>query len=281
MATKRKPPSRSVKRRVSWATFQKWQREFDRESKTLSWLECVTAVDSGHKVVERLKCRVCTKFEDKIMGRKNFSNKWIVGAESVRTSTLRDHAQSDQHAHAMMLLTKEKSQAQGLGSSSYAPIAKALHRLSDEERSRMRRKFDVAYFVATEKLSFLKYPGICELERRHGVDMGISYINEHAGKSFVHYIAEARKQELSNLLSKAKFFSILMDGSVDKGNIDNELILTIWCDINGKDEKIHTRISYFNIIRPRSVTAEGLFKVVEEGLEFLASVLMTVRSLWG
>ena len=38
--------------------------------------------------------------------------------------------------------------------SSYAPIARALHRLSDEERARLRRKFDIAYFVATEKLSF-------------------------------------------------------------------------------------------------------------------------------
>ena len=74
--------------------------------------------------------------------------------KQMRASNLRDHAGTDQHAHAMMLLNREKSKAQGLTVSSYAPIARALHRLSDEERARLRRKFDITYFVATEKLSF-------------------------------------------------------------------------------------------------------------------------------
>ena len=262
--------SKPQKRRtVSLATFKKWKRDFDRDYHTLTWLDCVTALDHGNKVVERLQCSVCTKFQDRIMGRKNFSNKWTaaVGAESVRTSTLRDHAGTDQHAHAMMLLNREKSKAQGLTVSSYAPIARALHKLSNEERARLRRKFDIAYFVATEKLSFLKYSRICELEKKHGVDLGTSYVNEHAGRTFIHYIAEARKEELIDLLRKADFFSILLDGSTDKGNIDNELMMVVWCDINAEDEKVHTRISYFNVIRPESVRAEGLFQVLESGLE--------------
>lgn len=255
------------RRKVSHSTYEKWRRDLDRECKTLSWLDCVTSIENGNKVVEKLKCTVCTRFKDKIMGRRNFSNKWIVGAESVRTSNLRDHARNDQHAHAMMLLNKERCQAQGLNLSSYAPIAKALHKLPDQERGRIRRKFDVAYFVATEKLSFVKYPRICDLEKRHGVDMGTSYINVSAGKNFIHYIAESRRCALTEILSKSKFFSILLDGSTDKGNIDNELLLVIWCDNDGKDEKIHTRIGYFKIMRPQSATAEGLFEVVESGLE--------------
>ena len=35
---------------------------------------------------------------------------------------------------------------------------------------------------------------------------------------FCHYIAESRREELADLAS-AKFFSVLMDGSTDKGNI--------------------------------------------------------------
>ncbi len=129
-----------MKRRVSHTRFKEWQRDFDRECKTLTWLECATAIENGKKVVKKLKCSVCTQFEDRIMGRKNFSNKWIVGAESVRTSNLRDHAQTDQHSHAMMLLNKERWKAQGLrhSKSSYAPIVKALHKLPDQERERIR-----------------------------------------------------------------------------------------------------------------------------------------------
>ena len=114
-----------------------------------------------------------------------------------------------------------------------------------------------------------KYPSICELERRHGVDIGISYVNRKAGVSFTHYIAEARRQDLVNTVGRDKFFSLLLDRSTDVGNIDNEVILVVWCDPRCEDEKIHSRISYFKVIRPKSVTGEGLFKVVEEALQSL------------
>ena len=47
--------------------------------------------------------------------RRNFSEQWIVGADSVRTSNVKDHAQSDQHAPTMMLLRKEQGRVAGLG----------------------------------------------------------------------------------------------------------------------------------------------------------------------
>ena len=84
----------------------------------------------------------------------------------------------------MMLLKKEQGRAAGLGVASYAPIAQALSKLPEEEKGKLRKKFDSAYFVATEKLPFTKYPGICELEVRHGVDLGISYVNKSAGRTF-------------------------------------------------------------------------------------------------
>lgn len=112
----------------------------------------------------------------------------------------------------------------------------------------------------------MKYPCICKLEKRHGVDMGTSYINVSAGKNFIHYIAEARRHELVEALNRAKFYSILMDGSIDKGNTDNELLLIVWCDTNAEDEKIHTRICYFNALRPKCVTADGLLEVLEGDL---------------
>jgi len=126
----------------------------------------------------------------------------------------------------------------------YTPIAQSLNTLSEDERKRLRAKFDIAYFVATEQLAFHKYPKMCELEARHGVNLGNSYLNENAGKEFVHYIAESKRQDLSLTLSKAPFFSLMMDGSTDQSNADNELLLVLWCDPDGSDEKIHTRMSY-------------------------------------
>ena len=95
--------STTKKRRVDYATFQKWQRDLDREYQTMTWLDCSSEKERGKKVVVQLKCKVCSGFVEKIRGRKNFSEKWIVGADSVRVSNVRDHAQNDQHTHTVCM----------------------------------------------------------------------------------------------------------------------------------------------------------------------------------
>ena len=58
------------------------------------------------------------------------------------------------------------------------------------------------------------------------------------------------------------------------------ILLVVWCDPDGTIEKVHTRMHYFSVSRPQSVTADGLFQVLEEG--FLASrkcQQMSARSL--
>ena len=259
----------SNKKRVTYETFKKWQCNLDKECQSMSWLDCETAPEGRKKVVEKLKCKVCTEYVDKIRGRKNFSDKWISGACSVRTSNVHDHARNDQHTHAMLLLRKQRADSAGLGPSSYAPIAKAFNTLSEDERVRLKVKFDIAYFVATEKLPYVKFPKICALEARHGVHVGTSYRNETAGKEFIHYLAEAQRHDLIQKLANAKFFSLLLDGSTDAGNINNEVLMVVWFDPDGSDEKIHTRVDYLTVSRPRSVTAEGLFHVLEGGLQSL------------
>ena len=62
---------------------------------------------------------------------------------------------------------------------------------------------------------------------RHGVKLGTSYVNQNAGKTFCHFIAQSRKEKLIENLSSASFFSILMDGTTDKANIDDELFLVL------------------------------------------------------
>ena len=121
----------------------------------MSWLLCTSEMDGGKKVVSQLKCKVCVDFADRIRSSENFSDKWIVGADSVRISNVRDHALSDQHGHAMLLLRKQQAKAAGLPPQSYAPIAQALNKLTDNEREKLRNKFDIAQFVATQKLPFM------------------------------------------------------------------------------------------------------------------------------
>ena len=88
---------------------------------------------AGKRYVTRLKCRICRKYHANITGRRNFSDRWIEGAESVRTTNIHDHAKSDQHFHAMNLHKRDLAKASGKSAVSYAPIARALSVMSEEE----------------------------------------------------------------------------------------------------------------------------------------------------
>ena len=97
----------------------------------------------------------------------------------------------------MVIRTHELVASSGSGPSSYAPIAWALEKMSDSEMQRLRCKFEIAYVIVTEKLAFLKYPVICQLEKKHGVDIGQSYLNERSCRDFIYYIAESKRRKLT------------------------------------------------------------------------------------
>ena len=85
--------------------------------------------------------------------------------------------------------------------------------------------------LAKEHLPFTKYPAIHELEEMHGVDLGQTYRNRDSACNFVHYIAESQRQEdFHHQLSSCHFYSLLMDGSVDKGQVENELMVILYCN---------------------------------------------------
>ena len=61
------PTQKKAKRQVSVATFEKWQRNFDREQQTLAWLRCdVDQKDRGLVALlwcsacRQLKCNICS-----------------------------------------------------------------------------------------------------------------------------------------------------------------------------------------------------------------------------
>lgn len=60
-----------------------------------------------------------------------------------------------------------------------------------------------------------------------------------------------------------------MDGTCDNGNIDNKILLVIWCNTEASNEKVHTRMTYFIVTRPKDVTGTGLFQSLEASLQAL------------
>lgn len=154
---------------------------------------------------------------------RNFRSAFIDGTSNVRVSTVKDHAATDMHARAMMLYRKQQS----TNICDYTPIARSLSQVSMDAVTRegICRKFDIAYMLAKGKLAFTKMPSICELEQRHGVNLGMGYKNNQACGTFIEFIARDQQSSLQEALSGCKFFSLQADASTDAGNVEVELFL--------------------------------------------------------
>ena len=67
----------------------------------------MTILIKGKKAVTKLKCKGCTKHKL----RKYFSNKWIEGVGSIKTSNIKDHINADWHIHVMEIVKQSQGPA--------------------------------------------------------------------------------------------------------------------------------------------------------------------------
>ena len=127
-------PAKKAKRQVAVSTFEKWQRNYDGDHQTLSWLRCDTD-KADRNLVALLWCSVCRNYQDKICSMKNYSSVWVMGTENQLTSNVLDHVACDQHKAAMLHLRTAQAKASSESVTSYAPIAHALKKVvSDHVR---------------------------------------------------------------------------------------------------------------------------------------------------
>ena len=176
-----------------------------------------------------------------------------------------DHAKSDMHKRAMLLLKKEQS----TDVRDYAPIARSIYRMDQSAEDSIKKKFDIAYMIAKEGIAFLKMKSFCQIEERHGVDLGEGYKNDLACSTFVDYIAQDLREQLKESLQKAKFFSLQMDGSTDSGNIEEELFMVVFFDPLANDGCVHVRNMYFCVRQPKNANASGLYECFNRALCYI------------
>ena len=81
------PNQAPLKSGASNSIFVKCLHYLDHDYQTTSWVHCNSKTENGEKTIIKLKF--------------NFISKWIVEADCVRLSNVLDHAQNNQHTHAM------------------------------------------------------------------------------------------------------------------------------------------------------------------------------------
>ena len=155
--------------------------------------------------------KVCTQFESKIKGMKTFTRTFIDGSTNCQKSTVVRHNASDQHKEAMNEFRKARNEVPVLPPLQES-IASSFQKLSEAAKVDLRRKIEVAHFVAKEELSLSKYSRIIALEKIHGVDHNETYNNRVTCRELVVNISDTMKDKLSVDVSDVKFVSLLWDG---------------------------------------------------------------------
>ena len=98
--------SETKKRSVLKSTVDCWIVDNDKALSTTVWLKYDTDPADRTRVVT-LKCSVCAKFVDRLVGMRNYNPAFVEGSGNLRASSFKDHAASDMHSRAMLLLKKE------------------------------------------------------------------------------------------------------------------------------------------------------------------------------
>lgn len=129
--------SKKAKRRVTKATFEKWQREFEKDYETMTWL-CCEVEKTPEQCVSKLFCCVCQRYEDKIHGMKHFSPAWVTGSDNQKTSNMVDNVKSEQHKAAMMQLRIEQARSQIKPITSYFAIARCLYAMDSKTSKKIQ-----------------------------------------------------------------------------------------------------------------------------------------------
>ena len=92
---------------------------------------------------------------------------------------------------------------------------------------RLKKKFQTTYFTIKNELPISACKNILKLESLHGVD---KYLNDMSLGSFIDYIGNDLKSKLTEKLCRAKFFSVLSDGSMDIACRENKVIYCLYFD---------------------------------------------------
>ena len=223
-------------RTVSASTVEKWKSDLS-EYLAAEWL--TYDVDAAGKA-RNLRCKFCIMFEDKIKGLPNYSDIYIKGSTNYRVSAVKDHAKNSngdpQHPHTVAYSNFLK--ANGIEIEQRAnKIAKSCNKVNTDVVStlqnhnkmdpstltKIKTKFETANFVVKQELPISKCKSILKLESKHGVDVGTKYLTDPSVGNFIDFMGQELKHQLNVDLIKAKFYSVLCDGSMDTATVENEV----------------------------------------------------------
>ncbi|XP_035666594.1 zinc finger protein 862-like [Branchiostoma floridae] len=158
-------------------------------------------------------CEACKKYD-----KSGKRNKFIKGCTSMRIKNVRKHEKRPEHKTAVKKLEAENVPVQ------QRPMQKAVLRMEEKKIDQMQCLFRTSFYLAKQGRPFTDFPGIMRLQKKNGIDVGQTYLNDKEARIFVDFISEEMRKKLSNAVKDSDFIAILADGSTDRGSIEEEVI---------------------------------------------------------
>ena len=162
-----------------------------------------------------MKCKICCSFPEIA----DKSSSLFIGNGAFRHTTIQAHAKSKTHFKCF----EANSARENPGA---APMRTVLRNMNAQVNEKLQKLFRSAYFISKENLAFAKFPQLCKLQMKNGVDLGETYLNDHRCKEFIQAISLVMKNGLQSQTSSKLpfFFSCVTDQAVDCGVIEEEII---------------------------------------------------------
>lgn len=201
---KSKTKSANQNSKVSATTMKKWQTEFQ-------WLR-TEETDDGKRSMFCVVCRACAPRGLGLSG-----TTFVKGTFHFKHETLKKYDESKVHTDACAMDTAVKNR-------SNCPLEKAIKKMPDAIYLKMNSIFNTAYMVAKEDYSISDFEKICKLQKKNGLSLGETYMNDKAGKLFINYIAKDIRQEIRNDIEQSDFFSLMSDSATDRSSTNSEIV---------------------------------------------------------
>ncbi|KAI4802491.1 hypothetical protein KUCAC02_020325 [Chaenocephalus aceratus] len=127
-------------------------------------------------------------------------------------------------------------------------------------KDKLIKLFNIAYYVAKEEEPFTKFPKLVNLHFKNGLNLGITYKNDHACQTFIDNIAKTMNKSLEEKIKAARFFSIMSDSSVDRSVQDQEIIYVTYIE-NGLPVNV-----MLTMVTLQHANSQGILDAIMSGL---------------
>jgi len=225
------PTKKTRKFQESWKERYKWLQFDEKENKMF--------------------CEFCREFPNG----KNTQYSLRIGTNNFQTDSLKAHEASE--GHTMSSAAKRASERP----KEERPLPAALNRLDEETLKKMEFLFNTAYYIAYLKLPFSIFPQLCSLQKKNGLSLGNTYMNDHACKEFCKHISNTFRADVIDSLSTAKFISIMADGATDVSCLEEEIVYVRF--VSGGAPKT----CYVELAEVESAKASGILKAIKSVMD--------------